>query len=128
MGSYVLYYLIDGDASSWPDFPAHAQPLDDTHLRRVQLSMRLAEIEHVIASMRRISSGHRITTCPLVSCGPGKKPEYDWDKWIGGVDCRKGKIIISGHSLGGSVAILASAQKQRFDFASVIAMDPAIQR
>jgi len=51
---------------------------------------------------QRITSGHRFTTCPLLSCGPGKKQDWDWDKWIG-VDHRKGKIIISEHRLGVSL-------------------------
>ncbi|KAF8325632.1 platelet-activating factor acetylhydrolase, isoform II-domain-containing protein [Cantharellus anzutake] len=112
----------------WPDLPPHAQPPDDTHLRHVQLRMRLAEIEHVIAVMRCVTSGECSKKKPDVRTSVGKKQEYDWSKWTNGVDCRKGKVIMSGHSLGGSAAILACAEKKRFDFASVIAMDPAIQR
>lgn len=89
--------------------------------------MRLAEIDHVISSMRCITSGRTVKRSPILSCGENKKQEYDWSRWIGGVDCRPGKIIMCGHSLGGSAAILASADK-RFEFASVIAMDPAVQR
>ncbi|KIM76004.1 hypothetical protein PILCRDRAFT_826858 [Piloderma croceum F 1598] len=100
----------------WPDL--ETQPADDTVLRHQQIKLRIAEIEGVIKAMTRLSRGEDITKTSIDT------PDFDWSRWRS-VDTNK--PIIAGHSLGGSAAIAAAAD-HRFDFGSVLAFDPAVQR
>jgi len=101
----------------WPEL--EVQPTDDTCLRHEQIKMRLAEIEEVIKAMRKIGDGENITRTSINS------PNFDWNRWRSALDTDR--PVMAGHSLGGSAAIAAAADS-RFDFSSVIAFDPAIQR
>jgi len=100
----------------WPEL--ETQPADDTTLRHEQIKMRVAEIDEVIKAMKRLSNGENITRTSI------NLPDFDWSRWQA-VDVHK--PIMAGHSLGGSAGLAAGADN-RFDFGSIVAMDPAIQR
>lgn len=106
----------------WPNLPHDDQPRDDTTLRHDQLDMRVAEVEEVVRTMTKISKGEEIVETSL------RSPQFDWKRW--GPDWNALNVkrpIMTGHSLGGSAALLAASRKDRFDFRSVVAYDPAIQ-
>lgn len=107
----------------WPDLPSDAQPKDDTTLRHDQLEMRAQEIKEIIRAFEGISAGEPIFETSL------RSPHFDWSRWGPKWDAIAVKRpIMTGHSLGGSVALLAASMHDDFDFKSVIAFDPAIQR
>ena len=107
----------------WPNLPADAQPDNDTTLRHDQLDMRAEEIKAIIETMRGISRGEPVVETSL------RSPHFDWARWGPAWDALDVKQpIMTGHSLGGSVALLAAARRDQFDFRSVVAFDPAIQR
>ncbi|KAF8553821.1 hypothetical protein OG21DRAFT_1192591 [Imleria badia] len=118
----------------WTD--TEEQPMDDTILRRVQLGVRLAEVEGVLQALQRLTQGQG-----LVSTGP--TPSLcEWEGWHA---MELTKPIIAGHSFGGSLAVgvwltlgrarnydvacqMAAAADRRFDFSHVITFDPAMHR
>lgn len=107
----------------WPKLSEKHQPTNDTTLRHDQLEMRQAEIEEIVKAMRGIAGGEPVIESSL------RSPHFDWKRWgpeWNAVDVSK--PIMMGHSLGGTVALQVAAQTERFDFSSVVAYDPAIQR
>jgi platelet-activating factor acetylhydrolase len=107
----------------WPNLPSDNQPKDDTTLRHDQLEMRAQEIKEIIRAFEGISAGEPIVETSL------RSPHFDWSRWGPKWDAIAVKRpIMTGHSLGGSVALLAASMHDDFDFKSVIAFDPAIQR
>jgi platelet-activating factor acetylhydrolase len=95
---HVLLLTKDALVRSWPDLPEDKQPEDDTTLRRLQLHMRVTEIYHVIQSMTRLSEGKDIARTSL------KTPDFDWALWRNTIAADN--PIMTGHSLGGSAAVV----------------------
>ncbi|KAG8998140.1 hypothetical protein FRB93_013822 [Tulasnella sp. JGI-2019a] len=98
----------------WPDLAE--QPKDDTTLRHEQIALRLAETEEVIKALQQVSRGEPVLQTTLTPVN------LEFGKWIDA-----SRPIMTGHSLGGSLAIAAAADS-RFNFSHVIATDPAMQR
>lgn len=106
----------------WPNLPQDEQPKDDTTLRHDQLELRCAEIEEIIDIMRRINHGDPVIQESI------KSPNFDWERWGPAWNAiNTNKPVMLGHSLGGSAALLAAGDPERFRFRSVVAMDPACQ-
>ncbi|KAF7967532.1 hypothetical protein HWV62_31495 [Athelia sp. TMB] len=100
----------------WPDMKT--QPEDDTILRHEQIKMRVAEMEEVLKIMTAFSRGENPPkTSPHA-------PDFNWSAWRA---VETNKPVIAGHSLGGCAAIAAAADTG-YEFSSVLAFDPAIQR
>lgn len=77
----------------WPDLAE--QPKDDTTLRKVQLQLRQAELQHATVQMQMISQGNGVAR---------KSPDdFDWTRWRHAIDTAK--PIMSGHSFGGTLAV-----------------------
>lgn len=72
------------------------QPVDDTTLRRVQLGVRLAEVEGVLQALQRLTEGRGLI---LTGQTP---PLCEWEGWHA-IDLTK--PTIAGHSFGGSLAV-----------------------
>jgi platelet-activating factor acetylhydrolase len=81
----------------WPDLSE--QPLDDTILRHDQIKMRLLEIEECIKSVRGILGLEAAVHQKDLLLGD----DYDFSSWAGKVDAER--IILTGHSLGGSAVV-----------------------
>ncbi|KAH0834815.1 platelet-activating factor acetylhydrolase [Lanmaoa asiatica] len=94
------------------------QPMDDTTLRHVQLRVRLAEVEGVLQALQRLTQGQGLISTGLTSS------LCEWEGWHA---IEITKPIIAGHSFGGSLAIMAAADR-RFNFSHVITFDPATRR
>ena len=112
------------------------QPEDDTILRHEQIKMRVAEIEEVLKVMTAFSRGENPPkTSPHA-------PDFNWSAWRA---VETNKPVIAGHSLGGCAAVrtnprseetpadqrafkIAAAADTGYEFSSVLAFDPAIQR
>jgi platelet-activating factor acetylhydrolase len=101
----------------WPE--ETEQPKDDTHLRHEQIAFRCAEIEGVLATMRKVTDGEDVVKRSLTA------PDFDWARWRGALDVSS--PVMAGHSLGGSAALAISA-KQTVNWAAVLVFDPAVQR
>ncbi|KAJ8589801.1 hypothetical protein M405DRAFT_738008 [Rhizopogon salebrosus TDB-379] len=111
----------DCDWLDWTDLHwvnLDEQPKCDNTLRRVQLEVRQAELEHVIIALNRISKGQKVPQTRF------SKGDWSWTPWT----CiNPSSPIMVGHSFGGSLA-LAAATDSRFNFSRVIVFDPATQR
>jgi len=122
-GSVKDLEFVNWDDVTWPIYSEADQPTNDTRLRHDQLAMRKAEIEEIVKVMENISAGVEVEETSV------RSPHFDWERWgpkWNALNVRR--PIMAGHSLGGSVALLAAADKERNDFRSVLAYDPAIQR
>ncbi|KAG6331534.1 hypothetical protein ID866_7554, partial [Astraeus odoratus] len=107
---------IDWSDLDWTGLPE--QPQDDNMLRHVQLEVRLAEVQGVLAGLRRAALQE-----PLIVTGLGSSLPCNWDGW----HCVKvEEPIIAGHSFGGSLAMAAAADG-RLRFSHVVVFDPATQ-
>lgn len=107
----------------WPELPADQQPDNDTRLRKDQLEMRCGEIEEVISIMKKFSQGDPVIQNAI------KSPNFDWERWGPKWNAiNANKPVMVGHSLGGSVGLLAASLTDRFEFRSLVVMDPACQR
>lgn len=107
----------------WPEIGLNEQPDNDTRLRKDQLEMRYNEIEEVINIMKKINNGDSVIQNAI------KSPNFDWDRWGPNWNAiNTNKPVMVGHSLGGSVGLLAASLHERFEFRSVVVMDPACQR
>ncbi|KAI6158244.1 platelet-activating factor acetylhydrolase [Pisolithus tinctorius] len=101
----------------WIDLPE--QPLDDTMLRRVQLEVRLAEVQGVLAGLQKAARRE-----PFASTGHRYSSSSNWDEW----DCVEVDApVMAGHSFGGSLAMAAAADS-RFSFSHIVVFDPATKR
>jgi platelet-activating factor acetylhydrolase len=88
----------------WPNLDP--QPENDTTLRHEQIKMRLAEIKEVVLAVERITSGEKIVRTRVQATDKVKLPDedsFDWDRWKGSIDSKR--VVMSGHSLGGSAAV-----------------------
>lgn len=107
----------------WPEIPADQQPDNDTRLRKDQLEMRCGEIKEVISIMKRINQGDPVIQNAI------KSPHFDWERWGPKWNAiNTNKPVMVGHSLGGSVGLLAASLTDTFEFRSLVVMDPACQR
>ncbi|KAI6045280.1 platelet-activating factor acetylhydrolase [Pisolithus marmoratus] len=101
----------------WVDLPE--QPSDDTMLRKVQLEVRLAELQGVLSGLQKAARGE-----PYVSTGPHHFLSSNLDEW----DCvNVDAPVMVGHSFGGSLA-MAAATDSRFFFSHIVVFDPATKR
>lgn len=115
--------FLDWKDLDWPTIPADSQPENDTRLRKDQLEMRCAEFEEVIEIMTRINKGDPVIQTSI------KSPNFDWDRWGPKWNAiNTNKPVMVGHSLGGSAGLLAASYTERFEFRSLVVMDPACQR
>lgn len=107
----------------WPEYSEADQPADETRLRHDQLAMRKAEIEEIVNVMGRIAAGEDIMETGKMS------PNFNRQHWGPSWNAlHVERPIVIGHSLGGSAALLAASDRERNDFRSIVAFDPAIQR
>lgn len=82
--------------SSWPELKD--QPIDDTRLRHDQVSMRLAEFDGVIETLKIISGSIKVRD------NKGRVMEdFRGKDWEGSLDTER--IILAGHSLGGTAVV-----------------------
>ena len=69
--------------------------MDDTTLRHEQIKCRTAEVEAVVAIMRKLAEGERLND-------ELKLPNLDWARFRN-IDASR--PVMAGHSLGGSAAV-----------------------
>lgn len=91
-----LYILPNSLSPSWPSLGENGQPEDDTHLRHVQLQMRIAELKAARELIRSITSTGALDS---------EDDQSNWSSWKDAVDARDGQIIAAGHSLGGTAVV-----------------------
>lgn len=113
--------FLDWKDLDWPYLSI--QPDNDTRLRKDQLEMRCAEFEEVIDIMKRINAGDPVIQTSI------KSPNFDWERWGPKWNAiNTNKPVMVGHSLGGSAGLLAASYSDKFQFRSLVVMDPACQR
>ena len=69
-------------------------------MRHSQLDLRLAEFSHALSVLKMINAGSNIENLSILA------PHWDWSRWKGAMDTER--IIIAGHSLGGTAAVSTS--------------------
>lgn len=92
-GKTKVVHWLDWRDLHWPDLDT--QPKDDTTLRKVQLQLRLAELEQVYVQLQMISQGNGVAR--------KSTDDFDWQRWKGAIDTSR--PIMSGHSFGGTLAV-----------------------
>lgn len=100
-------------------FEAPNPPLSQIDHRKEQLVMRLAEIDEVLAIMRRINDGEGAAVVESnLRCQGERVVPY----WKGRVNLKD--AVMTGHSFGGATTLQALRAGSRFPFLSGIALDP----
>ena len=102
-------------------FDAPNPPLSQIDHRKEQLIMRLAEIEEVLAIIRRVNDGDggAVVESNLRNLPNG---ERDVPYWKGRIDVKN--AIAAGHSFGGATTLQALRAGSKFPFVSGVALDP----
>ncbi|BGP12604.1 hypothetical protein JCM10213_008741 [Rhodosporidiobolus nylandii] len=107
-------------------FPPPHSPQSSLEFRTSQLSLRLAEIESVLALMRRLNAGEGAAMAAenRRKDNGGEGTVGKWlPLWEGRVDL--GRVVMAGHSFGGATTIQAlRAGLPNFPFVRGIALDP----
>ncbi|KAM0751081.1 alpha/beta-hydrolase [Meredithblackwellia eburnea MCA 4105] len=127
-GKHKVLDFVNWKDLYWPDLAQ--QPTSDTHLRHVQLDLRVAEMRACLDVVRSINDGE---FGPADAC---LSPPWDWERWRGVLGVREGQgpgegegeVIAMGHSLGGSTAVTLLSPHFRSTFSHCIVFDPALQR
>lgn len=97
-GGQKIVSWLDWRDLHWPDL--ETQPEDDTALRKVQLQLRLAELEQVNVQVQSIAQGGGVARHTTDG--------FDWSRWKHAIDTFR--PIMSGHSFGGTLAVGPTAR------------------